>query len=205
MSTKEKRDLEKAIDDALLTDQQRQRIDGKWKGSDICGRKPASYLGRLKKLHDAGLDVSDCHSFQNYGQSLDETTEALIDPENNREAHEEWLAIKRNDNLTGTRTYDVIIEDADGFTGVTQYSEPVANQKELIKAARKSGHDESLRRRKHKSKEATQNLLSQYRQAYPNQKALIATQVADWAVRVGICPHKERRNLIARLKRGFAT
>lgn len=158
------------FDKALLTEAHRQRIDELWSEMGICGAKPLHYLGRLKKLHDAGLDVTDCQSIPGYGQ-LDDITKTLIDRENDKEAYKDWL----NDVL---RTNMQRVDKSEA-------------QKASVTAR--------------KSKNETDILVGQYRQAHPNHKRLVATLVADWAIQEGLCPFNERRNLIARLKRGFAS
>lgn len=192
------------LDKIMLSEEECKRIDERCAGCGIKGRKPDSYLKRLKKLYEQGFNVSGCHSIPNYGH-LDTTTRILVDTKAHREAYEDWRATRRYDNLHGTISYDEIVEDEDGNEWSILCCKQDQELQESIMSARQRGQEVSVTNRK--SVAATNTLIEQYKKANPNQKALVATKIADWAVEVGKSPEgkNERRNLIARLKRNGAS
>lgn len=192
------------LDKIMLSEEECKRIDERWAGSGVKGRKPDSYLKRLKKLYEQGIDVSGCHSIPIYGQ-LDTVTRILVDTKAHREAYKDWRSTRRYDNLHGTISYEEIVEDEDGNEWSILCCKQDQELKERIKSARQRGQEVSVTNRK--SVAATKTLIEQYKRTNPNQKALVATKIADWAVEVGKSPEgkKERRNLIARLKRNGAS
>lgn len=183
-----------------------EKADAVWGCSNMRGRPPECWLTKLQKLKAAGVDTSAVCNEKLIGITNNSTSGGmgLIDESSSgyKDSYDDYIAIKRHDNLHGTVTHEIECIDELGNVYFELRTVHDRVRRGEIKVARRESQKESVKARK--TKKETETIVQKYQDAN-NNRALVATKVADWALQMGLWPANKRRSLIARLKRGFAT
>lgn len=193
----------------VFTVEQRQRIDQKWKASSFKGRPPSTYLGKLKTLHDAGVDVSDCHSIPDYGtNNIPQFQRDLADDNHCPEAYEEWRALKRADAFNMTHTGEVCVgTDSFGNDIFEVQTIPKEGSEESrlesVREARRDGQKQSVANRR--SIQRADDLIERYKSAHPakngfKNRQLLASKIAEWGIQQRLYRADKKRNLVSQLR-----
>lgn len=198
MTKDQKKAAEEEFDKNLLKDVHRQRIAEKWKETNTKGRPPSSYLGKLKKLHELGKDVTDCHDFPNYGEPIPDWQDSLSDTKVNQSALEELRSWKTDETLNGiTRHEECIGTDANDNDVFEVRIEIDPDHSVSTRKLRQEGQKASVAERK--SRIDALDLIKRHKLANPN-KGRVATSIANWAIEQGEYPTDQKRNLVRQLK-----